>query len=153
MASPFDLTTGADGYFVSRDYMGTVLRKRLDFSKANGSGASLLTTEVAKLIPIPSGFVLMEVLAEVVTAGTAGSSFQMGDTATAAGFSATDITAASVAGTVFKASGTLLNDPTSATTAAATKSKYYPSGGTFQVTAVTAPATGVFDFTLVGFQK
>lgn len=153
MAAPdYDLTGGADGKFQSHDLGFQILKKTLDFSLFTGTGASA-GSKTADIITIPAGFVVEEVWAKQVTAGT-NQAFTVGDSGSATGF-ITSLNASSGTG-ITGADGAYLNAAfatTPAVTGVYNGGKAYATANALRITLGATPVTtGVYQFVVKGYQ-
>lgn len=107
MASPYNLRASADGLLAKR--MQSVMFARVvDFSLFTGTAAGV-ANDVAQIIDIPANFVVESVCSKVITAGTASSTYSVGDSGTANGFiTVTTGKADDTAGTLHKPDGSFI---------------------------------------------
>lgn len=84
MASPYNLRASADG-LLAKKMSPIILARVVDFSLFTGTAAGA-ATDVAQIIDIPANFIITGVCSKVVTAGTASSTYSVGDSSSANGF-------------------------------------------------------------------
>lgn len=142
MASPYNLTTGADGKFqhISTEY--TVIKKEIDFSKVNlditpigpVSGAA-----TANVLTLPAGFLCLSVIAKVKTASAAAKTVDIVDSGSKLWIDNLDT--ATVATTINASS---FDDGRKVYSTQGTMNVVFPASG--------FPTTGTLELTVVGFQ-
>lgn len=151
-AADYDLTSGADGKFQSHDLGFLILSKTLDFAKFTGTAASA-GSKTADIITLPAGFVVENVFAKQITAGTA-QAFTVGDADSATGF-ITTLNASSGTGITAADGAYILTDY--ATTPAVNNvwsgGKLYSTANAVRITLGATPVTtGVYQFVVKGYR-
>lgn len=152
-AADYSLVAGADGLFQSHSLEYQLLSKTVDFSKFTGSAAGV-AGKTADVISIPAGFVVENVFVKVLTAGTASSTVNVGDSSAASFI--TGVATDGTAGTTTAASGSYLFGSFATTPAVSgvyNGGKLYSAADALRLTlGSTAPVTGSVKVVVKGYQ-
>jgi hypothetical protein len=151
----YDMTLGlVDKNFQRAELVHQTLSRLVNFALFTTTGTNGTAADVSQVLTIPAGFTVEDVTATIVTPSTSVPSvFGIQDHA-AFVYLANTQSATAAAGTVVKTIGVASNfkDPTSATTLAASMTKFYSTATTLDVLiGATAPTNGVVKIDVRGY--